>query len=290
MGRRNLIRWAAFSGSAVLAAVVLLAASANFENWLRRLHDRGRLPVPRAAHSPPNVPTAALPRIPTQGPPKPLAGAQSSTSATPQELILTGTIVGKSAREGYAMLGVARENPQTYAAGAVLANGARISEIHARYVVLERDGYSARLYLEGSSRPVMRGPPGNLLMVGGASPPKAAVATSTELLTDYIRPAPVYTGAILAGYQVYPGRKSAAFLQMGFQPGDIITAVDGVILSDPEQATQTLRQLMDGTVHTGNIIRTGKTQRLTLDGSLIAKDQDREKQPVMMTTDQLPGS
>jgi len=46
------------------------------------------------------------------------------------------------------MLGVARENPQTYSTGALLANGARLTEVRANYVVLERAGHSARLYLE----------------------------------------------------------------------------------------------------------------------------------------------
>jgi hypothetical protein len=44
---------------------------------------------------------------------------------------------------------VSPENPQNYVAGALLSNGAELTEIHTDYVVLERGGKRSRLRIEG---------------------------------------------------------------------------------------------------------------------------------------------
>jgi type II secretion system protein C len=283
--RRWLIRWAAFLGSTVLAAVALLNAGVDPSKWYARLKHQTR---PPAATVGPGVPRAVLPTQPSVTPTK-LPGNDSSVSATPQRLILTGTVLGRNFKEGSAMLGVARENPQTYAAGAVLANGARLTEIHAKYVVLERGGRSARLYLDGGElRPATRGGTDDVLSVGGVHRPVPALAASIEPVTDYLRPTPIYDGEVLVGYQVYPGGKPGAFAQMGLQAGDVITAIDAAPLSDPTQATEMFHELLNGAVLSAVITRKGKSERLTLDGTLIFKEQERAKQAGMMSPNHMP--
>lgn len=175
------------------------------------------------------------------------------------------------------MVGVARENPQTYAAGALLANGARLTEIHPKYVVLEREGHSTKLYLEGSGLTAGNAAASkSLLTVGGRSAPEPSATPTTEPLTDYLRPTPIYEGETLLGYQVYPGAKSGAFAQMGLQAGDVITRIDGAPLSDPAQATEALRGLLDGRAHPASLKRQGSAIEVSLDGSVISKDQDQQ--------------
>ena len=47
----------------------------------------------------------------------------------------------------------------------------------------------------------------------------------------------------LKGYRVSPGSDAAQFKQLGFKSGDIVTAVNGLALSDPTN-TMRLYQLM----------------------------------------------
>jgi len=133
------------------------------------LPERSKVAPPRADS------TLNIPRV--GAPPKRLPGADASIAKEPSRLYLTGTVLGRNVHEGYAMLGVSADNPQTFGAGALLLNGARLTEIHEKYVVLERGGRSARLYLR-STRQALDAASGDnpLLMVGG--PQTVTPATS----------------------------------------------------------------------------------------------------------------
>ena len=84
--------------------------------------------------------------------PTPL-GTDSSVSVVPLRLHLVATRLGPNNREGFADIGVDVRTPQTYRAGAILANGARIDEIYSNYVILTREGREERLYVEGQTPP-----------------------------------------------------------------------------------------------------------------------------------------
>jgi general secretion pathway protein C len=193
-------------------------------------------------------------------------------------------VVGSNPKEGYAMLGVARESPQTYAVGALLANQARLTEIHPRYVVLERGSESLRLYLESAgSQPAGRPGKEGILTVGGVAPPAPAIVNSTEPVTDYFRPTPVYDGEQLLGYQVYPGSHAGGFAALGLQAADVITAIGGAPLSDPDQASEMFHQLVNGTVSTIAVKRKGRTEQLTVNRTAILMEQQRVGQAAPTT-------
>jgi type II secretion system protein C len=202
-------------------------------------------------------------------------GIKSSVSKERRSLILTGTILGQNLRDGFAFIGVDERNPQTYAAGATLANGAQLIEIAKDFVVLEKNGESVRLYAQnvkshGRAR-------SDLLMVGAPQGFSPAVPTNTEAFTEFIRPNPVYEGDVLTGYEVYAGSSAGVFSRLGFQPGDIITAFDGVPISDPQIATELLQQLTTGAAMTATVKRKGKTEHLSLDGSIVSAELERVK-------------
>jgi hypothetical protein len=148
--RRWLNRSLIVAGSAIVALVALLNAGVNPSHWYQWFHRTTPSTHAIATRINPVTPVAALPRSSLSAPATRLPGTDSSVSNTPQRLILTGTVLGRNFKEGYAMLGVARENPQTYTAGALVANGAHLLEIHSNYVVLQRGERVARLYLDGS--------------------------------------------------------------------------------------------------------------------------------------------
>jgi general secretion pathway protein C len=207
-------------------------------------------------------------------------GNDSSISPVPLKLVLVHTQAGRTPHEGYAQIGVVRETPQTYLAGAILVNGARLIEIYPDRVRLEKDGHSAWLHLQGKWS-WGKTEDGDLLRIGGDTSPKSAAhITSREALTDYIRPSPVYDGGTLLGYQVYSGRNAGPFVQMGLQTGDVIVAINGTPLAEPNSAWEALRALMSGGLFDAVILRRGNQERLTLDGSLLVQAEEARNDPL----------
>ncbi len=182
-------------------------------------------------------------------------------------MVLESTQLGKNPQEGYALLGVSLASPQTYRAGAILANGARISSIYADYIELERDGQVAKLYVNGAQAADTASP---LTQVGGQPPVPAAVANSADALTDVIRVTPMYRGREVQGLEVFANERSNIFAQLGLEPGDRITAIDGERITDSAAGIASLRRLTEGSALQVNVDRRGKPVFLSLDGALLA--------------------
>jgi len=204
-------------------------------------------------------------------------GSDDAGARTARTLILVDTSPGQDFREGTARLGTDARNPQTYVAGALLLNGSRLMEVYRDYIVLERDGQSARLYVQGKAP---KGEPESALTVVGAAyasrPSDAPSAypvssgdTRTAAVNTYIRPNPVFDAEQLRGFAVYPGGQSGEFVKLGLQPGDVITAINGVGVTDGDQFMDALEQVTAGEVVEATIERRGSTQHVTLDGSAI---------------------
>lgn len=270
--------------SAVGAATIVIAAlwsaglppsvwPRSLEDWIANHRTKPTLPaepLTRAsrADDPVSVVVEKKPEVS-------VVGTDSSTSKVPLPLYLLSAAPGRNFREGTAQIGTNIANPQTYSAGAVLANGTTLAEIHSDFVVLQRGDKSAKLMqYKASDGAAAHTEINGLLSVGGNQGVTPANVTTREVLTDYLRPSPVYNGEQLRGYQVYPGRKSNVFRQWGLQPGDVITAINGETFVDPTQAMQLFRQVTDGMAVIAAVERKGTRHAVTLDGALIVADQD----------------
>lgn len=210
------------------------------------------------------------------------SGTDSSTLRVPVSLVLVRTQPGQNFHEGFAAIGVNRDSPQTYCVGAALANGARLSEIHSTFVVLERDGHQARLNLLVATRPDVTGL-SDLLTVGGAQPVLDRTPRSDDRVTTILRPSPVFAGERLRGYAVYPGRNSTPFFDLGLQPGDVLTKVNGTSVSDSSNSLSDLEGLSSGAAVTVEVMRRGRLQTLTLDGSALHSDLVTTRPPGIRT-------
>lgn len=210
-------------------------------------------------------------------------GSEGSTG--PSQLLLTATAPGKSPRDGTAQIGTSASHALTYVAGALLLNGARLTEIYADRVMLERDGRSVPLYLPGAgpnphansddiltvaSRPA---PPAVASDAGATTPP----AQGSDI-TEYIRPNPVYDAGRLRGFQLYAGMKSAVFMQMGLVAGDLIVAIDDAPATDPSQVMDSFQQLMTGGAFDITVERQGRVEHLNVDGAAIVAEQTRAQE------------
>jgi type II secretion system protein C len=185
-------------------------------------------------------------------------------------LILAATHLGRNSRDGSADIGVNALTPQTYAAGALLANGARLEEVYTDFVVLERDSHRERLYLNGHA-PANAAQPlwPQMFFVSGSMAAEAAVANSRDPLTDAIRVSPVYQEDRFLGIEVYEGDQQAVLAQIGLEPGDRIAAINGRELHDAGSAIAELRKLLVGQVLTVTVHRSGVIVSLELNGSVL---------------------
>ena len=267
--------------------LVSVAMIAGLSGWVSGLFELPLLtrPAPtltpsKSVATPTEAPTYVVPSQPT--------GNDASLSSVPLPLLLTGTMPGRNSREGQAFIGVDKDSPQTYTAGAILANNARIAEIYTDHVVLEKDGKQVNLYLHGSGKTSDAKQLAGILTVGGAPSPTPAKITHHDVLTDYIRPSPVYDGQRLKGYQVYPGQNAGVFSQLGLQPGDVITHLNNVPLNEPTSAIEQLKQLTEGYAITASIERNNKIETLSLDGGMITADQERQRNPPASPTLNMP--
>lgn len=195
----------------------------------------------------------------------------------PDTLLLIDTTPGVNFHDGTARLGLDVHNPQTYVAGALLVNGARLTEIHSDYVVLERGAETARLYAQGK-QPAESPSSSSLLQMTTAPPqppteiavPVSGVQAGASMtITDFIRPNPVFDHDQLQGFQLYPGRQSAAFFRLGLASGDVLTGINGVSVADAPQVMDALEQVLAGAALEITVERGGHRQEVTLDGATI---------------------
>jgi type II secretory pathway component PulC len=101
------------------------------------------------------------------------------------------------------------------------------------------------------------------------------VANSRDALTDVMRVTPVYAGESLQALEVYAADGSSAFSALGLEPGDRITSINGVLVSDAAHDIATLRRVTQGEALQVTITRQGTVQALsmpavTAEGSLSA--------------------
>ena len=98
------------------------------------------------------------------------------------------------------------------------------------------------------------------------------MAQDQSAVNELLRPQPVFAGAQLRGYRVYPGRNRGQFAKLGLQPGDLVTAVNGAPLDDPNRGLEILRSVGMGAAVTLTIDRNGQQQQLTVDPATVVPE------------------
>jgi general secretion pathway protein C len=216
------------------------------------------------------------------------SGDPSDAPATTANLTLAGTLAGREPEQGWAIIGATGQAARVYATGASLPGGAKLFAVYPDRVILDRSGSRESLLL-----PRLAGGAG-----GGAAPraaglppvaaPNASIADSVRQLlvqnpsagAELLRPQPVFAGGSLRGYRVYPGRNRAQFAGLGLQPGDLVMAVNGAALDDPNRGLEILRGVGQGSAVTLTIERGGQQQQITVDPVSVVQDLQAPAEPV----------
>jgi general secretion pathway protein C len=81
---------------------------------------------------------------------------------------------------------------------------------------------------------------------------------------------PMYASGQLKGFRVYAGRDRQKFAKLGLKPGDVVTQINGVPLSDAQRGMEILRSLGNAGAAQVTLERGGATTTLTVDASQVA--------------------
>jgi general secretion pathway protein C len=216
------------------------------------------------------------------------SGDPSDAPATTANLTLAGTLAGREPEQGWAIIGASGQAARVYATGASLPGGAKLFAVYPDRVILDRNGARESLLLPR----LAGGAGGGVTPRAAGLPPVAAqnasIADSVRQLlvqnpsagAELLRPQPVFAGGSLRGYRVYPGRNRAQFAGLGLQPGDLVLAVNGAALDDPNRGLEILRGVGQGSAVTLTVERGGQQQQITVDPAAVVQELQAPAEPV----------
>ena len=211
-------------------------------------------------------------------------GDAANAPQTNLRLILAGTLAGADPAQGWAIIGESAQAARLYATGATVAGGSRLKEVYADRVILERGGRLESLALPrlaggGGPVPVAQQPSPAAQQPTLADSVQTLVRQNPGAVSEILRPQPVFAGGQQKGYRVYPGRNRAQFASLGLMPGDLVTAVNGAPLDDPNRGMESLRGIGAGGAVTLTIERNGAEQQVTIDASAAMAEMQNANEP-----------
>jgi general secretion pathway protein C len=179
-------------------------------------------------------------------------------------LTLTGVVASTVIGQGAAVI-ENRNQQQTYGIGEKIeGTNASLKEVYADRVIIKNGPSSETLMLDGvdynknSNQSInqTRQAPDTLSLPSNQGPQQRtlsddAIQASIELqgqpasFVDYIAVSPHRPNGELLGYRVSPGKKPALFEAAGLKSGDVITDINGLDLTDMQQALEAMNMLKE---------------------------------------------
>jgi general secretion pathway protein C len=203
--------------------------------------------------------------------------AVSSTEAPPTSipLVLAGVLALQDPSQGMAILGPNAAQAKLYAVGSAVPGGARLHAVYRDRVLLDRGGAIESLVLPRKS--AMSGPAPTATTTPPGQRLQALAQSSGALLGGLIRAQAVFQQGRLQGYRIFPGTRAnpAAFAQLGLRSGDMITAVNGTPLDDPNRGPEILQTLSSASSANVTLLRNGAQQDLALNLAAVANEAER---------------
>ncbi len=205
----------------------------------------------------------------------------ASVPETRLNLTLRGVLAAPG-EQAIALIASGSGPESVYQVGDRLPGGAVLKEVLPDRVVLERNGQLETLKLPrakttgfNTNEPAPRASAGagaparsfSALRERAASRAlarlKQTALRNPQALARMIRATPVEENGQLVGYRVAPGTNRSLFTQLGLRPGDIVTQINGITLSDPNDTLSVLQVLNDADRISITVRRNGTETTLT---------------------------
>jgi len=200
---------------------------------------------------------------------------------TKLNLILRGIFASDDPAKGGAIIADPRKEESFYMVGAQVPGNATLTEIYPDRVVLKRNNQFETLRLpkdslalednrsDSSSRsePFTSPPPQSTAPVNtGVSlrDYRDALLNEPQRLADLVHIEPVSEADQFVGYKIVPGNDESFFSRFGLQPGDVVTAVNGITLDTPAKGLNVLRSLSDTNEYRIELQRDGQMKSFVI--------------------------
>jgi general secretion pathway protein C len=214
------------------------------------------------------------------------AKVQDPANAPPSSanLMLAGTIATQDPKRGVAIVSDGGAPSKVYSVGDNVA-GASLHSVYLDHVILDRNGLLETLTLPRLMPPARAPLQRRSGTVG--SDPRTAVAVENirhlvqqdpSILDQVMRTVPSYdsAGGKLRGFRAYPGRNRQIFNKLGLKPGDLVTAINGTTLDDPQRSQEVFNTIQSSDRVTVTIERGGQKQDITLNIAQVAAQATSE--------------
>jgi general secretion pathway protein C len=267
----------------VLSAALLVRVLAAVNDW-RRSADVSAAATVQPVQ--PHAPVTDLAAVQALG----LFGAGSTAPSAPiildaaavsgLDLRLHGVAVAPNAADSVAII-ASNGRVDSYRIGATLPVGVAVvlTAVAPDHVVIDNNGSTLALGLYDHARqPAVRG--GNTaalplaanaagMEVGAAGTQVQSLQQRTQAaarLAEIIEVSPAAADGALIGYRLMPGARLKDFVQLGFRDNDIVTAVNGIALTDVANLPELYRLMNEAGDVSFSLLRDG--QPLTLQMTL----------------------
>jgi general secretion pathway protein C len=201
---------------------------------------------------------------------------------TTANLVLSATIATQDPKRGVAIISDGGPS-KVYSVGDTVG-GASLHSVYLDHVILDRAGVLETLLLPRLLGPGMHGPP--VVRRTGADPRTVAavdnirrmVQQDPSILDQVMRTVPSYDNVAgkLRGFRAYPGRNRLIFTKLGLKPGDLVTAINGTPLDDPQRSQEVFNTIQSSDHATVTVERGGQRQDITLNIAQVAAQATRE--------------
>jgi general secretion pathway protein C len=197
-------------------------------------------------------------------------------------LVLAGTIATNDPKRGIAIITDGGPS-KVYAVGENV-NGASLHSVYLDHVVLDRGGNLETLLLprqiaaSGARPPGRRGGAADARPVAAVDNIRRLVQQDPGILDQVMRTVPSYDNAAgkLRGFRAYPGRNRTIFNKLGLKPGDLVTAINGQPLDDPQHSAEVFNTIQTSSTATVTIERAGSKQDITLNIAQVATEASHD--------------
>jgi general secretion pathway protein C len=203
------------------------------------------------------------------------SAATDDAPQTSAPLVLAGVLAVPDPMKGMAIIGPNAGTAKLYAVGAAVPGGVRLHAVYNDRVLLDRNGVLESLLLP-KKRSSIAPPPVAAMQSPAQRLAALAQSGGPGLLGGLVRAQAVFSGGKLSGYRIFPGGRTnvAAFTQLGLRPGDLVTAVNGTPLDDPNRANDILQTLSSVGSANVTVLRNGQSQDINLNLEAVASDAE----------------
>jgi general secretion pathway protein C len=195
-------------------------------------------------------------------------------------LVLAGTIATQDPKRGIAI--ISDGGPSKVFSVGDNVNGAALYSVYLDHVILDRGGTLETLQLPrllaGTSRMPMHRAAPEARTSEAVENIRRLVQQDPGLLDQVMRTVPSYDNAAgkLRGFRAYPGRNRTIFTKLGLKPGDLVTAINGQPLDDPQHSQEVFNTIQSSNTVTVTVERGGQRQDISLNIAQVASEATKD--------------